>query len=98
VNPVAARRIGVIDALEDAARLDAIVNRIRGVAKKAVRPAFVRRVLSRTDLGHPVHPALVQLPIGLWSSAWVLDLMGFGRTKAVSGGPKRFGPWWVSAS
>src|SRR6202012_1338035 len=25
---------------------------------------------------------LVQAPIGLWSSAWLLDVMGWGRTKA----------------
>ena len=81
VNPVAARRIGVTSALEHAERLDTVANRIRAVAQKAVNPAPVRRVLSGTDLGHPVHPVLVQLPIGLWSSAWVLDLMGLGRTK-----------------
>jgi uncharacterized membrane protein len=26
--------------------------------------------------GHPVHPALTDLPIGFWTSAWVLDLIG----------------------
>jgi len=26
--------------------------------------------------GHPVHPVLTDLPIGFWTSAWVLDLIG----------------------
>lgn len=26
-------------------------------------------------IGHPVHPALTDLPIGFWTSAWVLDLL-----------------------
>jgi uncharacterized membrane protein len=26
--------------------------------------------------GHPVHPVLTDLPIGFWTSAWVLDLLG----------------------
>ena len=29
-----------------------------------------------------MHPVLVQLPIGLWTSAWVLDLIGLGKTRA----------------
>lgn len=29
-----------------------------------------------TVLGHPVHPVLTDLPIGFWTSAWVLDLIG----------------------
>ena len=27
-------------------------------------------------LGHPLHPVLTDLPIGFWTSAWVLDLVG----------------------
>lgn len=26
--------------------------------------------------GHPLHPVLTDLPIGFWTSAWVLDLIG----------------------
>jgi len=26
--------------------------------------------------GHPLHPVLTDLPIGFWTSAWVLDLVG----------------------
>jgi uncharacterized membrane protein len=26
--------------------------------------------------GHPLHPMLTDLPIGFWTSAWVLDIVG----------------------
>ncbi|WP_051807170.1 DUF2231 domain-containing protein [Streptomyces sp. NRRL F-2664] len=35
----------------------------------------VRDVLRGRPLGHPVHPFLVQVPIGCWLSAAVLDVM-----------------------
>jgi nitrite reductase/ring-hydroxylating ferredoxin subunit/uncharacterized membrane protein len=70
------------DAIEGLEQLDEVASGIRSVVQKLVRPSQVRRLLSGTDLGHPVHPVLVQLPIGLWTSVWVLDLMGLGKTKA----------------
>ncbi|MGH9136367.1 MAG: DUF2231 domain-containing protein, partial [Acidimicrobiales bacterium] len=33
-------------------------------------------VLRGEWLGHPLHPALTDLPIGFWTSAFVLDLVG----------------------
>ena len=82
VNRFTAMRFRGIDGLEGAEQLDGTIDRIRKVAEKCVSPAPVRSLLSGTDLGHPLHPALVQLPIGLWTSAWVLDLLGLGKTKA----------------
>lgn len=35
-------------------------------------------------LGHPAHPMLTDLPIGFWTSAWVLDLVGDERTDPVA--------------
>ena len=81
VNRVTALRTCAIDALEGADQLDDVTGRIRKVAKYLVTPPPLRRLLSGTDLGHPIHPILVQLPIGLWTSTWALDLMGVGKTK-----------------
>jgi nitrite reductase/ring-hydroxylating ferredoxin subunit/uncharacterized membrane protein len=81
VNRVSALRTQVIDALEGADQLDDVTGRLRHVAQTLVKPAHLRRVLSGTDLGHPSHPMLVQLPIGLWTSTWTLDLIGRGRSK-----------------
>ena len=35
-------------------------------------------------LGHPVHPALTDLPIGFWTSSFLLDLFGGRRQAAAS--------------
>src|SRR5690242_4052751 len=32
--------------------------------------------MTLTVAGHPLHPVLTDLPIGFWTSAWVLDLVG----------------------
>jgi nitrite reductase/ring-hydroxylating ferredoxin subunit/uncharacterized membrane protein len=82
MNRFSAIRVRVTDALEGAEALDGPSSRIRHVAQNVISPAPLRRLLSGTDLGHPMHPALVQLPIGLWTSAWVLDLAGLGKTRA----------------
>jgi hypothetical protein len=36
-----------------------------------------RRIADRAEglLGHPSHPLFTDLPIGFWTSAWVLDLL-----------------------
>ncbi len=82
MNRLSAMRTRFTDAAEGADQLDAAISRVRTVAQHFVKPAGFRRFLSGTDLGHPMHPVLVQLPIGLWTSAWVLDLMGLGKTRA----------------
>ena len=82
MNRLSEGRVRLTDALEGAEQLDDVSGRIRDVVQKLVRPAPVRRLLSGTDLGHPIHPVLVQLPIGLWTSTWLLDLVGLGKTRA----------------
>ena len=47
----------------------------RAVAPLGARP-LVRDLLSGTPVGHPVHPLLVTVPIGSWTGALVLDLVG----------------------
>jgi nitrite reductase/ring-hydroxylating ferredoxin subunit/uncharacterized membrane protein len=64
------------DAVAGDERLDALA----GPAGDAVREALDRQplkdVLSGTWLGHPLHPMLTDLPIGFWTSAFTLDLVG----------------------
>jgi len=43
---------------------------------KVVRPGRLKDLLSGTWLGHPAHPMLTDLPIGAWTSAFALDVMG----------------------
>jgi len=39
------------------------------------RSGTLRSVLNGTWLGHPVHPALTDVPIGTWTAGFVLDLL-----------------------
>jgi len=44
----------------------------------------IKSVLSGTWMGHPLHPMLTDLPIGFWTSAWVLDVVGGKRNRAAA--------------
>jgi uncharacterized membrane protein len=65
--------------LERADALDLPQDLLAGVV--AAVPAEVREELEGKRLGHPLHPMLTDLPIGFWTSGWVLDLVG-GRKSA----------------
>ena len=41
-----------------------------------VRPGRAKDAFSGTWMGHPAHPMLTDVPIGAWTSALVLDLLG----------------------
>ncbi|MFF8731574.1 Rieske 2Fe-2S domain-containing protein [Streptomyces sp. NPDC015171] len=63
-----------MDALEDQEWLDGVATRMRTTVR-TLPLGRGRDVLRGLWLGHPLHPALVQLPIGSWSSAAILDLL-----------------------
>jgi len=65
------------ERIEAATALDTPAAAVAQLAEKPLaRSAELRRWLSGTDLGHPVHPLLVALPIGSFTAASVLDLTG----------------------
>lgn len=70
----------VTSALERAGGLDALVRPLQRAAQ-AIRPQWLRDALHGVWLGHPVHPALVQVPVGAWLSATVLGA-GHGHEQA----------------
>jgi hypothetical protein len=78
-NPTSARArferfVGV---LERADGLDSVADKISCAARPALlRSRRVHRLLSGTDLGHPMHPAAVLLPAGSWLSATIIDCLG----------------------
>jgi uncharacterized membrane protein len=47
---------------------------------RAAIPSDLQEELAGRRLGHPLHPLLTDLPIGFWTSAWVLDLVGGKRS------------------
>lgn len=65
-----------------AARLGSIksLDRVAGPLAKAVKKAtpqgLAKDALSGTWLGHPLHPLLTDIPIGSFTSASILDLVG----------------------
>ena len=61
-----------ISRLEQESRLDHVVSAGQRAAR-LIRPGKLRDVLHGVWLGHPLHPMLVQVPVGAWLSASVLD-------------------------
>ena len=62
-----------ISRLEQESRLDRVVSAGQRAAR-LIRPGKLRDVLNGVWLGHPLHPMLVQVPVGVWLSASILDL------------------------
>ncbi|RZU54024.1 nitrite reductase/ring-hydroxylating ferredoxin subunit [Krasilnikovia cinnamomea] len=69
--------------LQEARSLDPVSDKLQAAVTKVVRPQRLRDLLQGIWLGHPLHPALVQVPIGAFLSAAVLDLMP-GRRRAAT--------------
>lgn len=65
-----AERIGAIEAL------DPLAKPLGKAVRKLVPPGPVKDALSGTWLGHALHPLLTDVPIGTWTSAGLLDLLG----------------------
>lgn len=65
-----------LDRLEDLTALDALTSPLSKVVDGALRPRALEDALHGTWLGHPLHAALVQVPLGAFLSACVLDLLG----------------------
>jgi nitrite reductase/ring-hydroxylating ferredoxin subunit len=62
--------------LERLEALDKVAKPLARSVSRAVRPRVVRNLLSGTDVGHPLHPALTDLPIGAWLMSALLDAVG----------------------
>jgi nitrite reductase/ring-hydroxylating ferredoxin subunit/uncharacterized membrane protein len=70
-----------LEGVERAERLDPVVDAIRTAVSAVLRRnRTVKDALHGVWLGHPLHPLLVQVPIGAWLSAGLLDaLPGSGK-------------------
>ena len=74
----------VVDGLlgiERARALDPPVAVMHRLAAAVARPGVVHDALVGTWLGHALHPLLTDLPIGFWTSASALDLIGGRRSR-----------------
>lgn len=89
-----------MDRLAASPRADGVIDAVRDTVRRLPLGA-ARDVLHGRPLGHPAHPMLVQLPLGAWLSAAVLDLTPGGRRAArrlvgvglASAGPAAVAGW-----
>ncbi|MFI6821319.1 Rieske 2Fe-2S domain-containing protein [Micromonospora sp. NPDC050187] len=70
--------------IEQSAGLDRVGDRLQRAVQATLRPQRVRDLLHGVWLGHPLHPAMVQVPVGAWISAAVLDAMPGQRRAATA--------------
>jgi nitrite reductase/ring-hydroxylating ferredoxin subunit/uncharacterized membrane protein len=62
--------------LERAAVLDGPAKAIAERVRSTIPPGPLKDAISGTWLGHALHPVLTDVPIGAWTSATILDLIG----------------------
>jgi nitrite reductase/ring-hydroxylating ferredoxin subunit/uncharacterized membrane protein len=74
----------MLSRLEQAHSLDAVGDGLQKAVMGVIRPSAVRDFLHGVWLGHPLHPVLVQMPVGSFLSAAVMDLMPGGRRAATT--------------
>jgi nitrite reductase/ring-hydroxylating ferredoxin subunit/uncharacterized membrane protein len=73
----------LVGSVEEWSPLESASNLVVGWLEAIVRLPGARRatdVLHGRWLGHSLHPVMVDLPIGFWTSAVYMDLMGYRRS------------------
>ncbi len=68
-------QLTALDRVEELSALDPLARTLTTAFGKVVRPTWVKDLLHGVWLGHPLHPVLVQVPVGAWTSAAVLDAL-----------------------
>jgi len=76
VNDLSSYMDKIVERIETTGVLDAPAALLEPVAKRITRSDAASRVLSGAPIGHRLHPLLTDLPIGAWTSAAALDLLG----------------------
>ena len=74
-HPVSMTIKQALDSLEKASFLDGTSDAIHSVLAPALTDSAVGSALHGNWIGHPIHPALVTVTIGSWTSAVMLDLV-----------------------
>jgi nitrite reductase/ring-hydroxylating ferredoxin subunit/uncharacterized membrane protein len=63
---------------------DGVAKKLQQLVDDALGNGGLRDALTGRWLGHAVHPVLTDLPIGFWTSAFTLDLIGGRRSRAAA--------------
>lgn len=72
------------ERIEATEAIDRIAVPAHRVVSTALPSGPLKDALHGVWLGHPLHPPLTDLPIGFWTSAFVLDLIGGSRAHAAA--------------
>ncbi|MCJ0869748.1 DUF2231 domain-containing protein [Streptomyces sp. AP-93] len=81
LDPLSEGWLKALGAIERASGADRAVRALQqGI--RTLPLGAVRDVLRGRQLGHPLHPVLVQVPVGCWLSAGVLDAVPGGQPAA----------------
>lgn len=75
---------GVAQSFERSPILDRVGKFLTSLFARFVRPGGLKDLLSGTWLGHPLHPVLTDVPIGAWTGAMALDVLGGKRSRGAS--------------
>jgi nitrite reductase/ring-hydroxylating ferredoxin subunit/uncharacterized membrane protein len=73
-----------LTTIEQAAALDKPSETLISAASKVIPPGPVKDALTGKWQGHPVHPVLTDIPIGLWTSSVLLDVLGGTKSRGAS--------------
>lgn len=73
---LAAAAEGAIRTIERSTEFTKLGQQVAGLVGKILPPGPAKDLASGTWMGHPAHPMLTDIPIGAWTSALFLDLMG----------------------
>jgi nitrite reductase/ring-hydroxylating ferredoxin subunit/uncharacterized membrane protein len=74
----------LVERLERTDALDGVAGAVQRNAQAIYRPGALKDALSGTWLGHPLHPLLILMPLGCWTSASFLDLVGGRGSRAAA--------------
>jgi nitrite reductase/ring-hydroxylating ferredoxin subunit/uncharacterized membrane protein len=72
------------ERLDRTEAIDRFARPVEELVAKVVPRGPVKDALHGVWLGHPLHPLLTDLPIGFWTSAFVLDLVGGKRARSAA--------------
>ena len=65
----------LVHRLAESESIDRVGKPLASAVGNALSNRIVKDLLSGTWLGHPLHPMLTDIPIGSWTSAFLLDLL-----------------------
>lgn len=81
-GPEALRQL--VHRLATSEAIDKVGKPVAAKVADVIGHGTVKDVLSGTWTGHPLHPVMTDLPIGFWTSSFMLDLVGGKRSAAAS--------------